>query len=640
MRTAAALLSFGAGGVSAQQTPPTTPNIGLYLPYRGSYNWDTWYNANWAKIDQAIAQRQVSVKDYGAVGDGVANDAPAIQAAVNAASAVYFPPGTYRLATTIALARSGQRLYSDALNSAVINCITGSAFKAYNNADSGPVVLDVNTFQDVTFEYLNINGGQNITSDYTVQSGRSHTLTSSNLNIGIIAKQSIHLIIRKCRFKGFHRAVVINSGFGNTIEDSNFYNSEVGFYADTGAIYGDPVYKLTTTISRGNTFSDCWFGIYSLALVDNSASIADIFEPVNTGMYLGNSNGVRVASYFEKDWEGLVAAGAFTGTVTVDGGAFYGFPGSSNWGAGNYIYLFGATSLSEVRVSNLRNFNADSFPNANVKADIGSGRIIFDRYVPTASYDARTLNTQPKNQSIHADPLFSRQYVQMTVGAGISSVTWSTDADGNNVLNLNGSGTGVAYNGVMLKPYPQAVAGCGTIRVSYDYQYSGTSSGFNGWALYVGGGYNGLLPLTTQSNTGTVWRHVEGEAPNNAIGFSMVQGGFDGTLKIRKYYASCGYSTSDAYSPNPTNGFLLEAAPTSGAWRVGDVVWNAVPTASSAFAWICTVAGTPGTWVPVYTGIANDNSVGLAVVKNVKGSDGNNCTLTYSSGRLTASSCP
>lgn len=42
----------------------------------------------------------VSVKDFGAVGDGVANDAAAVQAAVNAAAAnqtVYFPAGTYAI---------------------------------------------------------------------------------------------------------------------------------------------------------------------------------------------------------------------------------------------------------------------------------------------------------------------------------------------------------------------------------------------------------------------------------------------------------------------------------------------------------------------------------------------------------------
>jgi hypothetical protein len=43
-------------------------------------------------------QESVSVKDFGAVGDGVADDTAAIQLAVNsAASSIYFPDGTYRV---------------------------------------------------------------------------------------------------------------------------------------------------------------------------------------------------------------------------------------------------------------------------------------------------------------------------------------------------------------------------------------------------------------------------------------------------------------------------------------------------------------------------------------------------------------
>lgn len=40
------------------------------------------------------------------------------------------------------------------------------------------------------------------------------------------------------------------------------------------------------------------------------------------------------------------------------------------------------------------------------------------------------------------------------------------------------------------------------------------------------------------------------------------------------------------------------AAPTSGQWEVNDIVYNTAPAASGApMGWVCTVAGTPGTWV-------------------------------------------
>jgi len=39
------------------------------------------------------------------------------------------------------------------------------------------------------------------------------------------------------------------------------------------------------------------------------------------------------------------------------------------------------------------------------------------------------------------------------------------------------------------------------------------------------------------------------------------------------------------------------AAPSTGTWKVGDVVWNTAPAVGGNLGWICTVAGTPGTWI-------------------------------------------
>ena len=43
----------------------------------------------------------VSVKDYGAVGDGVTDDTAAIQAALNVGGEVFFPPGTYKISDSL-----------------------------------------------------------------------------------------------------------------------------------------------------------------------------------------------------------------------------------------------------------------------------------------------------------------------------------------------------------------------------------------------------------------------------------------------------------------------------------------------------------------------------------------------------------
>ena len=38
------------------------------------------------------------------------------------------------------------------------------------------------------------------------------------------------------------------------------------------------------------------------------------------------------------------------------------------------------------------------------------------------------------------------------------------------------------------------------------------------------------------------------------------------------------------------------AAPTTGTWARGDIVWNSAPSASGFIGWVCVTAGTPGTW--------------------------------------------
>jgi len=51
-----------------------------------------------------------------------------------------------------------------------------------------------------------------------------------------------------------------------------------------------------------------------------------------------------------------------------------------------------------------------------------------------------------------------------------------------------------------------------------------------------------------------------------------------------------------SFTPTPIT-YLKGAAPTTGTWNVGDRVKNITPTVGQPKAWVCTVAGTPGTWV-------------------------------------------
>jgi len=47
---------------------------------------------------------------------------------------------------------------------------------------------------------------------------------------------------------------------------------------------------------------------------------------------------------------------------------------------------------------------------------------------------------------------------------------------------------------------------------------------------------------------------------------------------------------------NAVDQFKSGAAPTTGTWRQGDIIYNSAPVSGGYAGWICTAAGTPGTW--------------------------------------------
>ena len=68
----------------------------------------------------------VSVRDLGAVGDGVANDTAAFQAA-SAFKIVYVPAGTYSINGTVTISINGSHWFGDGTNATIIQSISASA---------------------------------------------------------------------------------------------------------------------------------------------------------------------------------------------------------------------------------------------------------------------------------------------------------------------------------------------------------------------------------------------------------------------------------------------------------------------------------------------------------------------------------
>jgi hypothetical protein len=104
--------------------------------------------ATYSLIDGA----PINVLDYGAVGNGVANDTAAIQAAINSSAgflAVYFPAGTYKITSQITISNDRVMLYGDGSASRILFNPTANAVCFL--FDKGSTSSVQNTIRDLTF---------------------------------------------------------------------------------------------------------------------------------------------------------------------------------------------------------------------------------------------------------------------------------------------------------------------------------------------------------------------------------------------------------------------------------------------------------------------------------------------------------
>lgn len=100
--------------------------------------------------------------------------------------------------------------------------------------------------------------------------------------------------------------------------------------------------------------------------------------------------------------------------------------------------------------------------------------------------------------------------------------------------------------------------------------------------------------------------------------FSLANGGSYGTVKsFMNCNAASGVNLKGGVTPCPLytisnsagvlQRFMIgQNAPTAGTWNKGDVVVNELPGLGTVDRWVCITSGTPGTWLPIQVGTANN----------------------------------
>ena len=190
---------------------------------------------------QSKLRETVSVKDFGAVGDGVTDDTAAIQAAIDAANTVLIPDGTYLVSAPITLSNSqslradgavsSARLYaSDSFVGAAVILINGTRV----SVDSIQVTIPTSLYDPSTDTGTQVNGIQTDGTYY-------------------------HQYITDCTVSGGYKAFYASSLEGKFTR-CHALNSYDGFYVDNFDNYFSNI--STTDVAN--------IGVYSSAGLEGS----------------------------------------------------------------------------------------------------------------------------------------------------------------------------------------------------------------------------------------------------------------------------------------------------------------------------------------------------------------------------------
>lgn len=214
--------------------------------------------ATTTKVDKA--NMAVNVKDYGATGNGSTDDRAAIQLALDAAGtggSVYFPPGTYRLATAtlssdrILKAYPGQTLYGSGRFASVLK--VGNSFGNYKTV----IGLATDGTACGRWSMTSMGIDQNSTNSNALDIANMTTYPRCAVRLGSYTAGSA-IAVTSCAFSNGDNVWVVYA-FADTIEVTNNHFLDIGGPVGTGfhdhsGLYTVSTLANSTQVISGNTF--------------------------------------------------------------------------------------------------------------------------------------------------------------------------------------------------------------------------------------------------------------------------------------------------------------------------------------------------------------------------------------------------
>lgn len=492
-----------------------------------------------------ISGAAANVVDYGADSTGTTDSTAAIQAAITAGNEIWFPAGTYRVDTAITLK-----------SNLAITFAAGAKIQVANSIDS--YVFQGTSLTNLSFSNLVVLGNGQAAGNNTVQLNTCSNVLFENCTIQKSRGTAIQLIgcsfvkVQNCDLSyNYYYGCEDRDGVGNKFVDNLFYsNGNTGVVTGTGG-RGLVLWRSHDTYVAGNRFkanTEYGFRIYSVSGETSANGIAD-------ARIIGNffSDNSVIDLYCYND------SGHVTSVVIADN-----IIERNNVPSAACVTLSG----SNITVSNTH-IRSENLLSSTV------GFNLFDSTNVTLS-DCSTKNI---GQAIGFDGSVNPQSCVVD------------NFFGNGMVKI-----GVVYGaGHKIRNSKFLHAGAGTTDTCLDLaSVSGRVwvdgclfDGFE-YGIKIGDPAVTLRLNTTQNNTANGLRKYNDSLTDiELVSNSWTDSAYPSELNsINKTNSPYGHVT----------GFYT-TAPTNLTWAVGDVITNQAPAVGQPKGWMCTVAGTPGTWV-------------------------------------------
>jgi len=298
----------------------------------------------------------VSVKDFGAVGDGVADDTAAIQAAINALAAnqyekadgLFFPAGIYKITATlnVTLTQASLTLWADT--------------KATLHADvpTGSYVIDVDYSSGATANFVTFNMHGIAISD---------VVAPLNVKHGIRLRRVLGSKFTQCEFNYLDIAVDMGQDTNLNTFDTCMWRANV-----TGV-------KSTSGVANNNTFVNCQWRYHTSTAFDSTGTagntiIAGNFEPDNANPVVIAHQMTMVNTRLERNIQGSIIQVHDNNDLAVDvhsDGGTQALPVFNVIGSNNSLKLIGGAAARVVTYGASSSNNSLNIA-GRVKAMIGS----------------------------------------------------------------------------------------------------------------------------------------------------------------------------------------------------------------------------------------------------------------------------